>query len=147
MSTEIPRSRREFERALSALKKEIQGGSENPGSYGCDNCQRCYHCMFTTGSRDCSFCTYCRDCTGCSRCTQCVECENCHDSNYCVRSKNCSASSYLILSEDCAECVFCFGCVGLVQEEFHILNQPFTRQEYFELVAELKAAMGIEAGK
>lgn len=146
MSDEIPRDRHQFERSLSALKRSIQNGRQNPGSHGCTDCERCYHCMFTEKSRDCFFCTYCRDCSECSRCTQCVDCHNCHDASYCVRSKNCSDSSYLILSENCAECVFCFGCVGLVKEEFHILNQKFSRQEYFEIVAELKEAFGIEDG-
>ena len=144
MRDDIPLTRRDFEQALSGLQKEHRGQAKNPGSHGCEDCTRCYHCMFTTGSEDCFFCTYCSDCTGCSRCTQCRGCENCHASSYCVQCRNCSDSSYLILSEDCAECVFCFGCVGLVKKEFHILNKPFTRQEYFELVGELKATLGID---
>ena len=146
MNSEIPRSRRDFEKSLTALQRQIKQATDSPASHGCSDCERCYHCMFTTGSTDCFFCTYCRDCTNCSRCTQCAECESCHHSSYCVRSKNCSDSSYLILSEDCSECVFCFGCVGLVKKEFHILNQKFSRQDYFEIVAELKTAFGIDDG-
>lgn len=144
MSEEIPRERRQFERALTALQREVMAESHNPASHGSEDCERCYHCMFTTSSRDCFFCTYCQGCTECSRCTQCVDCEQCHHASYCVRSKRCYDSSYLILSQDCSECVFCFGCVGLVKKEFHILNRKFPRQEYFEIVADLKAAYGLD---
>lgn len=144
MSDEIPRGRRQFEQALAALKREHSADKSNPGSYGCVDCERCYHCMFTTGSTDCFYCTYCTDCVSCTHCTHCRECEECHNSSYCTRSKNCTNSSYLILCQECEECVFCFGCVGLVKKEFHILNQRFSRDQYFRIVAELKASFGIE---
>lgn len=144
MSVEIPRSKRDFERALTELLRSHQREKENPGSYGCEKCERCYHCMFTTGSKDCFFCTYCHDCEGCSRCTQCETCQNCSNSSYCVSSSNCSDSSYLIQCQDCSACVFCFGCVGLVKKEFHILNQKFSRDQYFKIVAELKKSFGMK---
>ncbi|RDV38350.1 caib/baif family protein [Bradymonadaceae bacterium TMQ3] len=141
--SDIPLDQRAFEKALSELVRTYRATTEGAASYHSDDSVRCHHCMFTTGSTDCSFCTYCRDCTNCTYCTQCTECEHCHQSSYCVRSKRCANSSYLILSEDCTDCVFCFGCVGLVKKEFHILNQKFSRDRYFKLVKELKAAMKI----
>jgi hypothetical protein len=32
----------------------------------------------------------------------------------------------------------CFGCVGLNHKEFYILNQPYSREDYFKRVAEIK---------
>ena len=144
MSTEsIPLAKRDFESALAALSKEAQRSAVNPGSYRSEGCTRCFDCMFTTSSVDCIKCTYCNDCQGCSDCTHCTRCINCHGSSYCVDAQNCYKSSYVILSSNCYECLFCFGCVGLVKKEFHILNQPFPRKTYFKLVAELKQAFGL----
>jgi hypothetical protein len=35
--------------------------------------------------------------------------------------------------------------VGLVGKEFHILNEPYSRKEYFDGVAKLKKELGIRA--
>lgn len=147
MSTEIPLTKSGFERALRDLRAAASAQKDNPGSYQCAGSQRCYGCMFTTDSRDCFNCTYCHDCAECSDCTHCTRCENVHNSSYCVDSRNCSNSSYLVMSEDCSECVFCFGCVGLVKKEFHILNQKFRRDEYFKKIKELEAVFGLKRQK
>ena len=141
--SEIPRNRPEFERELKALLQAAHNGTENPGSYKSDDCERCYDCMFTTGSVQCYQCTYCADCTSCTNCTHCRSCVDTHTSNYCVGSQRVTGSSYVIHSQDCHDCLFCFGCVGLVKKEFHILNQPFRRDEYFRIVNDLKAAFGL----
>lgn len=140
----IPLTRREFERALQELTREVEGAGTNPGSYRSESSARCYECMFTTDSTDCFKCTYCQKCQGCTDCTHCHGCTNCHDSKYGVESVNCHHCSYVIRSHNCYGCVFCFGCVGLVKKEFHILNRPFPRKDYFRLVEELKQALGLD---
>ena len=140
---DIPMTRAGFERALRDLQKEAANTPDNPGSYRSEGCTRCSGCMFTTDSTDCFGCTYCAECVRCSSCTHCTRCEDCYDSSYCVESRYCGRSSYLLFSEHCFDCVFCFGCVGLVKKEFHILNQPFSRKEYFERLEELKAEFGL----
>jgi hypothetical protein len=144
MSNEIPLDKSGFERALRDLRSAAERSDENPGSYQSDGCTRCFGCMFTTDSVDCFNCTYCANCEQCSDCTHCKQCENCHNCSYSVQSRNCSNSQYVILSENCANCTFCFGCVGLVNKEFHILNQKFPRKVYFEKLETLKKAFGIE---
>lgn len=143
MATEIPTNRREFEAALQALLATHARIQDNPASYRSDG-ERCYECMFTTGSRDCYKCTYCSGCSSCTNCTHCRECAHVHASSYCVQSSNLSGCSYVVLSQNCYDCVFCFGCVGLVKKEFHILNQPFKRDMYFKIVAKLEAAFGLK---
>ena len=139
----IPLGRREFEAALSELRRREDARADNPGSYKSDDCTRCFDCMFTTASRDCFACTYCQRCEDCSDCTHCADCSNCHASSYCQRSSNCYKSSYVLLSHNCYACLFCFGCVGLSKKEFHILNMPFKRKVYFELVEQLKQTLGL----
>lgn len=140
-----PLDRREFERVFRDLRQHVLQSQteENPGSHRCERCQRCTQCMFTTDSVDCFSCTYCSHCTNCTNCTHCSGCQDCHQSSYCVNSHNLSACSYVIMSEHCHECIFCFGCVGLLKKEFHILNQKYSRDAYFKMVAKLKVEFGI----
>jgi hypothetical protein len=55
-----------------------------------------------------------------------------------VQSEHCATSAYLYFSRSLSDCNYCFGCVGLAKKDFYILNQPFGRQEYFELTNKLK---------
>ena len=140
---DIPLNKRDVQRAFDALRADIDAEGRNPGSYRSERCVRCYECMFTTGSTDCFKCTYCTACAQCSDCTHCARCDNCHNTSYSVDSSNCANCSYVLKSRNCYGCVFCFGCEGLVNKEFHILNQRFPRKVYFELVGQLKQAFGI----
>ena len=36
-------------------------------------------------------------------------------------------------ARSCTDCTYCYGCVGLAKKEFHILNVPYSRTEYFAL--------------
>ena len=141
--SQIPLNKHDFERALKTLSQAYDRSKDSPGAYQSDNSERCHACMFTTHSQDCFHCTYCDHCKECSDCTHCAHCTNCSSSSYCVRSHHCVKSSYVLVSQHCYECLFCFGCVGLVKKEFHILNQPFPKKTYFELVEQLKVALGL----
>ena len=140
----VPLDRAGFERAVAELVRVHAAEDSSPSSYRAQGSVRCVGCTFVTGCADCFKCTYCTACERCSDCTQCIHCVDCHTSTYCVQSKHCYKSSYLILSAHCYECVFCFGCVGLIGQEFCILNQKFRRDVYFKIVAELKLALGIK---
>jgi hypothetical protein len=52
-------------------------------------------------------------------------------------------SSYLVKCFDCTSCTYLFGCVGLVGKDFHVLNRPYPRGEYFALTNRLKKALGV----
>lgn len=60
---------------------------------------------------------------------------------------NCNFSNFIRSCSDCEycellfNCKHCFGCVGLQSKEFYILNQPYSRDEYFKKVADIKAQM------
>ena len=47
-------------------------------------------------------------------------------------------------SRACSECTYCFGCVGLAKQDFHILNVKYTRAEYFRIVKSLEEELGIK---
>jgi hypothetical protein len=43
-----------------------------------------------------------------------------------------------------ANCNYCFGCVGFSDKDFHILNQPYSRKDYFEITAELSRSLRLD---
>ena len=59
------------------------------------------------------------------------ECQRVSNVFFSCYSSDCVNSSYLI---DCRNCMDCFGCVGLVSKQYHIFNQPYTREEYQEFI-------------
>jgi hypothetical protein len=106
-----------------------------------------FDCQDCAGCRDCRFCATCRDCERCSHCTGCDACldsTHCRDSldlvecSHCDHARACTRCQYVSLCFDCEDCVQCFGCVGLQGAEFHVLNQPVARSEYFETVRRLR---------
>lgn len=61
-----------------------------------------------------------------NNCNFCFQCASCSDLEYCelvFNSKN------------------CFGCISLNHKEYYILNEPYSRQDYFKKVAEIKAEL------
>jgi hypothetical protein len=54
-----------------------------------------------------------------------------------VECERCIGSAYLVRCVGVSGCTYCFGCVGIAKRDFHILNEPYERQEYFALVAKL----------
>jgi hypothetical protein len=140
----VPVTRRDFEAELSRLIRLHQGSEENPGSVRCQLCRACVSCMFCVDCEACHRCTHCTRCRGSSHLTHCVECTGCHDCAYCERCEQCAGSSYLVLSRGCSDCTYCFGCVGLSKKDFHILNRPYTRSEYFRIIEPLRRALGLE---
>ncbi len=86
-------------------------------------------------------CTKPRDCcdiawsTDCELCYECINCANCYNTRFSQDSNNCRDSSFLYASRNCSNCV---GCVNLINKEFHIFNQPYTKEEYLAKVKELK---------
>jgi hypothetical protein len=133
----------EFERRFRALLKELDR-TEN---------QSCIECTRCTG---CSGCTFCRDSERLVRCHYCVRCAVCSDSSHCqtsrklvhcshcVDSENCMDSSYLVRCVALTECNYCFGCVGLSNADFHILNERYERSEYFALTRKLAGELRLE---
>lgn len=133
---------REFERALKELRSAYQSAAENPQGYQLKDCRHCGSCMFCTSCENCYRCTHCTGCINCSNSTHCDGCEACHSSAYCVDSQNCVGCKYLEACEACADCTYCFGCVGLSRKDFHILNEPYPRTEYFKTVEKLRKQLG-----
>ncbi|OIP81692.1 hypothetical protein COW94_00640 [Candidatus Peregrinibacteria bacterium CG22_combo_CG10-13_8_21_14_all_44_10] len=91
---------------------------------GCQDCSHCLECVEVTDTLDTEFCEY----GGFNY--ECLSAWKLRSSNYC---SFCWESSDLEYCEHVFRSNHCFGCVFLNHKEYHILNQPCSREEYFRL--------------
>ena len=132
---------------FSELKKLEQAQAASDGNVGCVNIQACKYCVSVMFCNDCERCykaTHCNRCKDSSYVTHCSDCKNCYSSAYCEQCDNLTNCKYLVLSSHCTECNYCFGCIGLDKKDFHILNKPYSRSEYFKIVKELRGQIGLK---
>ncbi len=63
------------------------------------------------------------------------DCCNVKESYKLFYSQNCANCNSSYFLKDCTNCTSCFGCVNLVGKEYHIFNQPYTKEEYEKKLA------------
>ncbi len=83
-------------------------------AYGCE-IEESKDCFDTNLVYKSELCYECVNCTGCYQTFFSVDCEACHN---------------VWLSKNLANCNDCFGCVNLRGKQFHIFNQPYSKEEY-----------------
>lgn len=146
----IVRAREKFEEVLKKTPRRAVHSlqSENcTGDYIVSS-KNCFFCFDTHDSQDCFYLQDCwrtkdsSDCTfsdGTELCYECFSiglgCYNCNYSNYIRGSSDCEYCELIFSCKDC------FGCVGLQNKQYYILNKPYSREEYFKKVSEIKAQM------
>lgn len=133
----------DFVLELRRLQSAHEVSRANVGCVSVNDCAACIDCVFCNGCERCFRSRYCDKCVDSVQLTHCKSCNRCRQSAYLVECSDCSNSNYLYYSNSCSDCDYCFGCVGLLKKEFHILNQKYSRGEYFRIVAELKQQFGI----
>lgn len=89
----------------------------------CDNIMYSYYTCYDKDIMD-SFMV-----NNCERCYECFESDRLFDSKY---SYTCFDSMNLSFCYDMRNCQNCFMCTGLRGKNFHIRNQPYSREEYFK---------------
>lgn len=116
--------------------------------------QNSAYCNLTTSNKNCYlvfggdfnedcmyslFCMHCKDCSDvyltdkCELCYDILDCNNCYACKYSQDCSNCKDSAFLY---ECRGCSNCFGCVGLANKQYYILNKPYSREEYFVKIKE-----------
>jgi hypothetical protein len=126
----------EFEERFRQLSSSLSH-KDNQGCVECERCLACTKCTFCRDSENllgCHYCTRCKSCTECSHCQKSTRLIGCH---HCIDSQDCMHSRYLVRCVGLSNCNYCFGCVGLRTRDFHILNEPYSRSDYFALTTEL----------
>jgi hypothetical protein len=129
--------RQSFEASFKKLAAGYGKSAANVGCLACEQCERCTDCTFCTGSKDLARSHYCKNCESCTDCSHLVRCVNCLGCSQCIECERCTGCAYVTRSIGCSGCTYCFGCVGLSKKDFYILNEPYDRQTYFQIVTQL----------
>ena len=84
---------------------------------------------------DISDCVDCFNISKCELCYECIDSNKCYNTKFSRDSNECRDSYFLYACRNCSNCV---GCVNLINQEYFIFNQRYTKEEYFEKLKELK---------
>jgi hypothetical protein len=99
-----------------------------------ENCEDCYHGKLLQTCRDSMDCSYLYDSELCYGCFSTYKSYNCH---------------YVLFSQNCQDCFFssnlngcknCFLCTNLHQKEYHLRNEPFSKEEFKKKIAECQGS-------
>jgi hypothetical protein len=134
-----------FEARFRELLTTFQKTTGNSGCLACEGCESCVDCTFCKKCTKTTRSHYCVDCHGCTESSHCTRSRDLHGCMHCSDSERCRSSAYLVRSVDCSGCTYCYGCVGLTRKDFHILNEPYDRSTYFDMVKKLDRALGQRA--
>lgn len=68
-------------------------------------------------------------------CYEGMNLENCYATFFSIDVSNCRNVWF---SRDCHDCTDCFGCANLRSKQYHIFNEPYRKEEYFEKIKTIK---------
>jgi len=118
----------------------------------CSNCYECYECMNCEDCRLCSAIQPSKQATSCMELTSCGNGELIYNSinmgrgNYfCRMCSSCRGCSGLTYCVDCFTSENCFGCIGLRNKKYCILNVQLSKEEYLKITEQIIQVM-TEAG-
>jgi hypothetical protein len=109
--------------------------SECKGCYRCHDSFALEDCLFnieTNGNKNCCDLSICVES---ELCYQCVHCPMGYNLNFCFQCDYCSDSEFCAWSKNLKNC---FGCVYLQNKECHILNQPYSPEDYAKEVERIR---------
>jgi len=97
------------------------------------NCYLLYHAAFNENCAYSSFIDHSKDTYDslmvrqCEMCHEAVNCRKCYKTFFSV---DCSKCQGVFFSKNCTNCTNCFGCANLKNKQYHIFNEPHTKEEY-----------------
>jgi len=106
--------------------------------------KNCYLCFNAGYVEDCMYSHGMSDCRNCVDVSHLSKCETCYDSFWLtsgtknIGCNNCESCFNLWFSKNCVGCSDCLGCVGLRNKQYHIWNQPYSKEEYQAKLSDLK---------
>lgn len=149
---EMETLRAEFHQQLQSYAVRYLRGEKNSNVsgnyiYQSKNVERCFDVRESENCFDCVHMHQTKDASTCydwgapaELLYHCMEIgEGPHNLAFCLSCLK--ANSYLYYSEACINCKNCFGCNGLKNKEYCILNKQYTKEQYEELVPRIIAMM------
>lgn len=100
--------------------------------FGSQNDEDCYYSHYINKSKNCMDILYCLNSDSCY---DSFDIENCYNVSFSESSVQCRDSMFLY---DCRNVSDSIGCVGLRNKSYHILNQPYSKEEYLKKKAEFR---------
>lgn len=94
--------------------------------------ENCLYTYISTNLRDSSDCAWVNES---ELMYECINSERSYNLKFCQEAKDCRDSSFLFACRNCSNCT---GCVNLMNEEYCIFNEKYTKDEYFLKLEELK---------
>lgn len=95
----------------------------------------CFHADTCISSKNCADIAYCKEC---ELCYECVDCLKCYDCSFSQDLANCASCWFCF---DCIGCTDCFGSVGLRRKQYHLFNEPLSKEEYFKRVKKYRTGI------
>lgn len=97
--------------------------------FNADNNQDCFYSYSLDGSKDCMEMYW----SGRSElCYEGISLGTSYDSQFCNHSINLSNCYFCF---DCKDCHDCYGCYSIEHKQFHIFNQPYSKEAYQKKLA------------
>lgn len=121
--------------------KDVNSAFTNFAGYD----KNCYLIFHADMNEDCYYATWLKKSKKCvdslnvfdSELTyECVNCKNCYDLKYSQDCNNCTESWFL---RNCFGCKNCFGCMNLINAEYHLFNKKVTPEEYKKFIWEFES--------
>lgn len=139
----------QLEPLLCSVPRNAVHGKNNEESFGDNihNCKNSFWIFDSFGMQDCMYmyngddAKDLHDCTHLGWAQECYEIMSGGNLNNCMFAAGCWFGSDLAYCELVYNSHDCFGCVSLNHKEYHILNQPYSKEEYFKEVARIKEQM------
>ncbi len=114
-------------------------GDYNTNSKGCymafggnknEDCLYLYDEVY--GNHDCADITHTHNSELCTNTGSCDYAYNCDDCFIIVSCRDCAHCNF------CEQCEYCFMCANLKHKKFHILNEPYSEEDYHKKVAKIE---------
>ncbi len=118
-----------------------------------ENCDYCNYgsfsksCYLSTGvfhSESCFYSTFPIRCNSdldwyfnisCESTYRSIHCNDCYEVFFSDHAQHSKKSSHLSF---CNNCEYCFGCVNLSYKKYHILNRPYSKEQYEAFIRRIK---------
>jgi Zn ribbon nucleic-acid-binding protein len=107
----------------------INGAGHSKDCYMSSDLDYCENAYYVDDAKHCNTSIDCNSITSSELCYDCTDCDKCYNLQYSQRCKDCSDSYFLT---DCQNCTNCIGCANLVNKEYHVFNEPVSKEQFEE---------------